>query len=337
METMNSTFDYYPRSLPPFIVGEYSAGNDNKPGGALPPYMTVRAALAEAMFMANFEENADIVEGTSYAPMMMRDLPDNSMPMNVIPTQLAFNSSHMFLAISYHVQRMFRDALLDQTIETRHGHPSIAKAVASISRPVDGILNVSMKLINYGGHAPASDVEVKLDGFGDVLGAIVQVETLSGSANDTNSLAHAQVVEPSLEDKHVTGDSFSVRLPQWSLVKATWRVKENLSCDPLNPNDCRADCAETISARLRECSAAGGGAVKLAAGIYHLRGTSGAFAATLKNLSAVTLTGPAGAGEPTATLMLHGLLGGFQLKNTTAITFARLNIVGPRPALSARH
>ena len=29
MEAMNSTFDYYPRSLPPFIVGEYSAGNVN--------------------------------------------------------------------------------------------------------------------------------------------------------------------------------------------------------------------------------------------------------------------------------------------------------------------
>ena len=56
--------------MPCCIYVPDGAGNDNRPGGALPPYMTMRAALAEAMFMMNFEENADVVEATSYAPIM---------------------------------------------------------------------------------------------------------------------------------------------------------------------------------------------------------------------------------------------------------------------------
>ena len=153
MIAMNSTFDYFPRQdLPPIIVGEYSAGNDNVPGASEPPYMTLRAALAEAMFMVNFEENADVVKASSYAPMMMRWLPDGVMPMSLIPCQIVFNSSTLFLAPSYFVQRMFRDALLDTTINVTQLHAgspsqSIAKAVASVGSAENGSQNASVKIM----------------------------------------------------------------------------------------------------------------------------------------------------------------------------------------------
>merc|ERR1712080_124063 len=120
------------------------------------------------MFMVNFEENADVVKASSYAPMMMRWLPDGVMPANLMPSQIIFNSSSLFVAPSYHVQRMFRDALLDQSIHVSRNSPSVAKAVASMSLPHDGGVaqNLSLKLINFGG--PSAEVIVELDGFGDV-------------------------------------------------------------------------------------------------------------------------------------------------------------------------
>ena len=72
--------------------------------------------------------------------------------------------------------------------------------LTSISQPANEFVNVSMKLINYGG--PTTNVTVRLDGFGDALG-VVRVETLSGSMNNTNSLAHNQVALPSLETEQV--------------------------------------------------------------------------------------------------------------------------------------
>ena len=113
-----------------------------------------------------------------------------------------------------------------------------------------------------------------------------------------------------------------------SPLETPWRAiaKPSLSCGSLTTTDCQPDCASAIVTRMRECSAAGGGTLSLGAGVYHLRGVSADFAATLTGVSAVVLTGPSGTGEPTATLMLHGLLGGFHLVNTTALQFARITI-----------
>ena len=285
--------------------------------------MTMRAALAEGMFMANFEENADVVEATSYAPMMMRWLPDEVMPMNLIPCQIIFNSSDLFLAPSYHVQRMFRDALLDHTIEVEHSG-TLAKAVASASPPVEGIINVSLKLINYAAHE--TDVQVKLTGFGDVVDGSVRVEILTGKENDTNDLGHPHVVEPrSTSPRHIDSARFEMAVPQWSLVAASWSTK-SVGCGPLAPTECEPDCAAVLVARLRACAESGGGAVELAAGDYALDGSSSTFAMTLANIRGVSLRGPPGAGPPTATLVLQGLLGGFHLQNTTALQFERIAI-----------
>ena len=266
----------------------------------------------------------------------MRSLPDGVMPMDLIPCQLIFNSSSMFLAPSFHVQRMFRSALLDYTVTVEHDSAIIAKAVASVSHADEnGIQNVTVKLINFGG--AKADVQVALDGFAPIENGTLRLEILSGAINDTNTLDHPHMVQPRLEaPTAVSGDgkSFTVVMEVWSLAVASWRARVKTddesnsvlrSCATIRPTQCNPSCAQTIVTALELCSASGGGLVSLSAGTFDmvLSGPPGPSLA-LSNLSHVTLSGPSD--SRVATLMIHGLHGGFHLNNCTGLAIKHIAI-----------
>ena len=79
---------------------------------------------------------------------------------------------------------MFRSALLDYTVTVEHDSAIIAKAVASVSHADEnGIQNVTVKLINFGG--AKADVQVALDGFAPIENGTLRLEILSGAIKST--------------------------------------------------------------------------------------------------------------------------------------------------------
>ncbi|SEH02826.1 Alpha-L-arabinofuranosidase [Nonomuraea solani] len=101
----NRRYDSYDREGPKVFVGEYaSRGN------------AFSNALAEASFMTGLERNSDVVELTSYAPLLA-----NVDYVDWAPDLIWFDNDQAYGSPSYHVQRLFStnvgDRVLPSTFE----------------------------------------------------------------------------------------------------------------------------------------------------------------------------------------------------------------------------
>ena len=103
------------------------------------------------------------------------------------------------------------------------------------------------------------------------------------------------------------------------------------------PLACAPNCAAAIRDALTKCSAAGGGTVVLAPGLYHLNDSAVAELQpmiVLSGLANVALVGQPGAGrydsmqpDPTATtLLVHGLQGTFALSDSNNIRLQGIHV-----------
>ena len=84
-------YDNYDRRGPKVYIGEYASRT-----------RTHESALAEALYLCNVERNADIVEMTSYAPLLAKDGHHNWNP-----DMIYFNNTQLTLTPSYHTQWLF--------------------------------------------------------------------------------------------------------------------------------------------------------------------------------------------------------------------------------------
>ena len=84
-------YDHYDRKGPKVYVGEYASRT-----------RTHESALAEALYLCNIERNADIVEMTSYAPLLAKEGHHNWNP-----DMIYFDNTSLELTPSYHTQHLF--------------------------------------------------------------------------------------------------------------------------------------------------------------------------------------------------------------------------------------
>ena len=84
-------YDNYDRRGPKVYVGEYASRS-----------RTHESALAEALFLCNIERNGDIVEMTSYAPVLAKEGHHNWNP-----DLIYFDNTSVQLTPSYHTQHLF--------------------------------------------------------------------------------------------------------------------------------------------------------------------------------------------------------------------------------------
>lgn len=97
-------YDNYDRSAPKVYLGEYAAKSRR---GEIDP------ALAEALYLCSIERNADVVEMTSYAPLLCND-----KHHNWDPDMIYFNHKRVDLTPSYETQRLFSTHSGDQYIKS---------------------------------------------------------------------------------------------------------------------------------------------------------------------------------------------------------------------------
>ena len=88
-------YDNYDRNSTKVYLGEYAASTDTK-------RPNVETALAEALYLTDIERNGDVVEMTSYAPMLAKDGHHNWNP-----DMIYFSNTEVRPTPAYETQRLF--------------------------------------------------------------------------------------------------------------------------------------------------------------------------------------------------------------------------------------
>ncbi len=95
-------YDQYDRQGPKVYVGEYASRS-----------RTHESALAEALYLCNIERNGDIVEMTSYAPLLAKEGHHNWNP-----DMIYFDNTSLQLTPSYHTQHLFGNHSGDRYVKS---------------------------------------------------------------------------------------------------------------------------------------------------------------------------------------------------------------------------
>ncbi len=88
-------YDRYDRSKPKVYLGEYASHLPGRP-------MNIETALSEALYLTSVERNGDVVEMTSFAPLLARE---HHTQWN--PDLIYFNNSEVKLTVDYYVQKLY--------------------------------------------------------------------------------------------------------------------------------------------------------------------------------------------------------------------------------------
>jgi hypothetical protein len=181
------------------IVGEYAA-TAGQPTG------TLADALGEAAFLTGLERNADLVVGSSYAPLLV-NLNAPSWPTNLI----GYNAVKSFGSPSYWMQVM---------LSAGHGDHVIGSQVVAGAGTLFQVASASqghtyVAVVNDGG--AAARVSVLLSGLSaGARGGTAT--TLTGAPTAMNSLAHPTAVAPRVTTLSARGSSFKYTFPANSVT-----------------------------------------------------------------------------------------------------------------------
>ena len=99
-------YDHYDRTMPKVYLGEYAASTRVK-------RPNVETALAEALYLTDVERNGDVVEMTSYAPMLAKE-----GHHNWDPDMIYFSNTEVRPTPAYEVQKLFSNFSGDRYIST---------------------------------------------------------------------------------------------------------------------------------------------------------------------------------------------------------------------------
>ncbi len=171
-------YDNYPRGGTKVYLGEWAASTRVK-------RPNLETALAEALYLTDVERNGDIVEMTSYAPMLSKDGHSNWNP-----DMIYFSNTDVRITPAYEVQRLFSCNSGDRWVQSEL---SILHAPLSIDHRIGASLVINsktgrkyLKLVN----ALPSTLKFNISGLD--LPTTVECEQLSGNVED--QAAKAQVI-----------------------------------------------------------------------------------------------------------------------------------------------
>ena len=204
-------FDNYDRKGPEIFVGEWAAYEDIEPwrpgSRTLPPTPSMKAALADAAWMAAMERNADLVRMQCYAPLFVNVNPGARQWR---PNLIGYDALRVYGSPSYYAIQMF----------SRHFGGSLPKTVLSGARLDYSVTRDStsgelfVKLVNP---LPAPQaVTIALQGMRSVRSEATAI-TLSADPSDTNSIDQPAKVVPLTSRVDGAGPSFTHSLPPYSI------------------------------------------------------------------------------------------------------------------------
>lgn len=153
-------YDNYDRKAPKVYLGEYAANGNNE----------LDRALAEGIHLCNVERNADVVEMTSYAPLLCKNGYSNWNPDMIYFD----NSEKIRLTESYKMQKMFGQHAGDTYIASELNLSAALKRYVGTSVVKDSKTGKTwLKVVN----ALPRTLKLQVSGLGD---KVVEVKGRSG-------------------------------------------------------------------------------------------------------------------------------------------------------------
>ena len=153
-------YDNYDRKAPKVYLGEYAANGNNE----------LDRALAEGIHLCNVERNADVVEMTSYAPLLCKNGYSNWNPDMIYFD----NSEKIRLTESYKMQKMFGQYAGDTYIASELNLSAALKRYVGTSVVKDSKTGKTwLKVVN----ALPRTLKLQVSGLGD---KVVEVKGRSG-------------------------------------------------------------------------------------------------------------------------------------------------------------
>lgn len=203
-------YDNYDRKGPKIFAGEYAAQSVS---GANPNNRNNwECAFSEAAFMTGLERNAEVVQLTSYAPLMAHE-----DAWQWTPDMIWFNNLQSYGSANYYVQQLFStNKGTDLLSITKDGkaltgqNDLYASAVKDINSK-----EIIVKLVN----TAASASEVSLDLKGAKLGSKGTIIRLSSpSTQDENTFADPKKITPKQSDYKIVKGKQELSLPPYSVT-----------------------------------------------------------------------------------------------------------------------
>jgi alpha-N-arabinofuranosidase len=203
-------YDSYDRKGPKVFAGEYAAQSvaiaspDNKNNW--------ECAFSEAAFMTGLERNAEVVNLTSYAPLMA-----HAEAWQWTPDMIWFNNLEAYGSANYYVQKLFAtNKGTDLLAITKDGKPVTGQNDLFASAVKDAnTKEVIVKLVN----ASASAQEVNIDLKGGKLITKGTLTTLtSANLDDVNSFELPKKISPTESAFKLKGEKAKVNLGPHSVT-----------------------------------------------------------------------------------------------------------------------
>jgi alpha-L-arabinofuranosidase len=228
LQMMNDAarYDGYARTGPKVFIGEWAAQE-----GA--PTTDLHSALADAAFMAGMERNADVVEMSCYAPLLVNVNPGG---MQWKSNLVGYDAQSSYGSPSYHVQKMFSEYLgnvslrvtADKVATQTWQQPASAETpqVLPPARQVPTMFfsatrseqrgEIYLKVVNALGRAQT--VQVDLAGAAKVAAEGKAIVLSSAQKEDTNTIAEPNKVVPVTGKASGLGKQFSYRFAPYSVT-----------------------------------------------------------------------------------------------------------------------
>jgi len=203
-------YDNYDRKGPKIFAGEYAAQSVS---GANPNNRNNwECAFSEAAFMTGLERNAEVVQLTSYAPLMAHE-----DAWQWTPDMIWFNNLQSYGSANYYVQQLFStNKGTDLLSITKDGKVLIGQndLYASAVKDVNS-KELIVKIVN----TAATSQDVSIDLKGAKLGSKGTIIRLaSSSTQDENTFADPKKITPKQSDYKITKGKQELSLPAYSVT-----------------------------------------------------------------------------------------------------------------------
>ena len=185
-------YDSYPRTMPngqpapKIYVGEYAVTNGFGDLG------NMNAALGEAVYMMGMENNSDVVQLASYAPIFV-----NENDARWRPDMIRFNSSRAMGTPSYYVQQLMPQHLGTQVLRVKQVNP-----YKDLQQPQ---LTPATSRAGFATWATKATFEMKDEGYQSISGS------WADNADGTVSQSSLSQQCVALTRKNVTSDHYTLK------------------------------------------------------------------------------------------------------------------------------
>lgn len=223
-------YDQRPRTDPKVFVGEWATHE----GWPMP---NMKAAVADAAYLASLERNADVVLMAAYAPLLanvsqvMGHSRDKSMQWST--NLIGYDALRAYGTPSYHVQKMFAEHQGDVVLESagreipswttaRKTFPSlhwVATRKGEAGKPG----RMQLKLASRA--ATAQPVRVQLGGLKKVAPTGTLTVLSSADPTDGNTLDEPMRVAPRTQTLRGIAKEFTLTLPAYSVAVLEFEIQ----------------------------------------------------------------------------------------------------------------